>query len=224
MSSIVGVGLCAPSSVYRSLGFSVKSLGSIGNILRVKNMQLLLREPEPSYPRKTLLIQGSSDISLQNIDGLPTQVLTPESHCEEVPTDSHANLVVKAESLVIRSPDWARTKAAFESLGIKELKARTDIYPGLRLSFFGAGAPDNRLILELVAPEEPSVDAADIPAKLWGVTWQVEDDLSAARRAVSHPAFLTESRAAVQQGRMIATLKNMKDARLAMAFISPKNQ
>jgi len=183
-------------------------------------MSLLLTETQSSHMKKTLLVQGPGDQAVQDIDGLPTQILEPEA----VPVESHQNGVVKVESLVIQTPDWMRTKSAFENIGIKELKARSDIYPGMRLSFFGAGTPDNRLILEVVAPEDPTDDAVNTPAKVWGVTWQVQDDLSLARSVISPPAYLSDTRPAIQPSRLIATLKNVRDTRLAMAFISPKKK
>jgi len=214
MSSIVGVGLAAAPTVFHRLGFSLTNCGALGSLLRVSNMQLLLTDHHQGQ-KKTLLVQGNSELS---IDGMHTRILP-----QELPTGDmkHDNGVVKAESLVIQTPDWLRTKSAFESIGIKEVKARDDIYPGLRLSFFIAGTPDNRLILELVGPQEPDPDVADTPAKLWGITWQVQDDLTLARGAILAPASLSPSRTAVQPGRQIATLKNEKGAGLAMAFITP---
>ena len=224
MSLVAGVALSASSSLYHRLGFSLTKLGGMSSILSVSNLQVLLTDTSNDKfgADKTLLLAGDRDLSgVCDIDGLQVSPMPQELNINNRDL-GHSNKVVRAEALVIRSPDWRRTKSAFEHLGIMEAKAREDIYPGLRLSFFRAGTPDQQLILELVAPlEAPESDATSMPAKLWGVTWQVKDDLAAARRAIMPPANLSSDRKAVQPGRKIATLKDAGATRLAMAFITP---
>ena len=220
MCSIVGVGLSAPFVAYHRAGFCLTKLGAMGS-LKVSNFRILITDTGRSAPLKpALLLQGADSVNIPDIDGLQTRVLPTDVESDEK-EEVHENGVVRAESLVIKSPDWRRTKSALESIGIKEAKAREDIYPGLRLSFFLVGTPNQRLILEMVAPKDPEPGVGDQPAKIWGVTWQVKDDLTAARGALHLPASLSPSRAAVQAGRQIATLKNFKGTRLAMAFITP---
>lgn len=205
MSNVSGLLLNTSPSWLRRLGFSLNQ-----GLVSVSNLQVFAGGHERPA---ALVLENSGGVS--EVDGVPVVTDLPEV----VPSDhvNHENQVVRVEALVIQSPDWERTTLALKSLGMSELNVRTDIYPNTRLSLFQAGTPTHPLTLELVAPLTP---ASSKPSLLWGVTWQVDDDLTSLRSSLTPPAQLSKTRAAVQQGRNITTLAKGHRAGLEMAFMT----
>jgi hypothetical protein len=129
----------------------------------------------------------------------------------------HPNGAVRVDHVVMLSPELDRTVAELESQGFDLRRVREGATPGgsTRQAFFRAGEP----ILEVVqAPEGTSVarDPAG-PARLWGLAFVVED----MDRTVRELGELIGSpRAAVQPGRMIATLRPEAGLGPAIAFMT----
>jgi hypothetical protein len=129
----------------------------------------------------------------------------------------HPNGAVRVDHVVMLSPGLDRTVAELESQGFDLRRVREGATPGgsTRQAFFRAGEP----ILEVVqAPEGTSVarDPAG-PARLWGLAFVVED----IDRTVRELGELAGSpRAAVQPGRLIATLRPEAGLGPAIAFMT----
>merc|ERR550519_788281 len=123
------------------------------SLINVTNMKLLLTDQSQTKVKKSLLATGKQVPRVTDIDGLTLKYIDIIENMD-TSAEEHRNKVVRAEAIVIRSPDYRRTKSAFESQGIMEINIRDDIYPGIRLSFFQAGTADNGLIIELVTPLE----------------------------------------------------------------------
>lgn len=142
----------------------------------------------------------------REIDGLPTSVgeqLAPPPRAE------HPNGAIALDHVVVATPDFDRTAAALEAVGmtLRRVVRRPD---GRQMGFRRLGPA----ILELVEGEE---DAAG-PARFWGLVVVVEDLDALADRLGEH---LGSVRDAVQPGRRIATLRESAGLSEAVAFMSP---
>jgi catechol 2,3-dioxygenase-like lactoylglutathione lyase family enzyme len=127
------------------------------------------------------------------------------------------NGAVRVDHVVMLTPDLDRTVAELESQGFDLRRRREGPTPGgsTRQAFFRAGEP----ILEVVqAPEGTSVarDPAG-PSRLWGLAFRVEDMDHTAREL---GGLLGSPRAAVQPGRVIATLRPEAGLGPAIAFMT----
>jgi hypothetical protein len=129
----------------------------------------------------------------------------------------HPNGAVRVDHVVMLSADLDRTVAELESQGFDLRRVREGATPGgsTRQAFFRAGEP----ILEVVqAPEGTSVarDPAG-PARLWGLAFVVEDMDRTVRELGE---LVGRPRAAVQPGRLIATLRPEAGLGPAIAFMT----
>jgi hypothetical protein len=147
---------------------------------------------------------------LEEIDGIPTATST------EPPAEgaTHPNGTLRIDHLVLASADGARTAEAITTAtGLEVLRVRESGSYGAPMvqRFFRMG----EVVLELISPEDPT----DGPTRFFGAAVDVED-------IDALPAFYGERlgsvKAAVQEGRRIATLRH-KDLGLsvAIAFMSP---
>ena len=199
---------------WRAAGFTVDSEGVAGiGTVRVRLVGVdgqrgivgwALRHPE-----------GTIDLDLDrdvdgDIDGLPTTVVDRE------PTQSehHPNSVTLIDHLVVATPDCDRTTGALSRIGIEPRRSRDTSLEGraTRQTFFRLG----EVILEVVGPSEA---AGGGPARFWGLAYTV-DDLDASASLLGDS--LGPAKAAVQGGRMIATLRHEAlGMSVATAFMSP---
>ena len=131
---------------------------------------------------------------------------------------AHPNGVARIDHVVLMSPDLDRTVEDLRADGFELRRIRDGETPGgsTRQAFFRVGEP----ILEVVqAPEGTSVARnPDGPARIWGLAFLVED--------LEHTAstlgdLLGTPRAAVQEGRRIATLRPEAGLGPAVAFMTP---
>ncbi|MEA2495074.1 MAG: hypothetical protein QOJ29_2985 [Thermoleophilaceae bacterium] len=155
-------------------------------------------------------LRGISDDAL---DGLAT---TRSDSAERDASSQHPNGVVAIDHVVAFSPDLDRTVAALQAAGLDLRRIREEPTPAgaPRQAFFRLG----ELILECIQlPDSPELDRSR-SARLWGLAFKIEDmDATAAYLGER----LGEPRAAVQEGRTIATLRREAGSSVPIAFMTP---
>lgn len=158
------------------------------------------------------------EIGSTELDGLPTE----RSH-DPMPDPawvrSHPNGIVALDHVVVMSPALDRTAAALQQAGLDLRRIREQPTPAgaPRQAFFRLGAE----ILEVVQIPDTALEragGADAPARFWGLA-ALADDLE---RTVAHfGGGVSPTRAAVQPGRRIATLKREAGLSVPLAIMSP---
>jgi hypothetical protein len=149
------------------------------------------------------------DLTGTDLDGLPTAISTRPARA---PALSHANGAVSIDHVVAVSPALGRSVERLVAAGMDLRRIREEPTPAgaPRQAFFRLG----REILEMVQEPEEVVateGGPNRPLRFWGLALLVDDlDATVARMA----PHASEPRAAVQQGRRIATLR--RSARLAI--------
>jgi catechol 2,3-dioxygenase-like lactoylglutathione lyase family enzyme len=125
---------------------------------------------------------------------------------------------VGLDHVVAFSPDLDRTVAALEGAGLDLRRIREGPTPGgaMRQAFFRIGEP----LLEVIEapPDSPLRQRPDARPRLWGLAFVV-DDLDACARILGDR--LGEPRAAVQEGRRIASARRSAELGAPVAFITP---
>jgi hypothetical protein len=142
----------------------------------------------------------------EDIDGLPTAAAQSPP---EALTQRHPNAASAVDHVVVVTPDFDRTTAALERIGMALSRVRDG--GGFRQGFRRIGPA----ILELV--EAPSMPAG--PARFWGLVIVVDDLGALADRLGPH---LGEPKPAVQPGRQIATLRRSAELSTMLAFMTPE--
>jgi hypothetical protein len=148
------------------------------------------------------------------LDGLPTEL------SERPPAEgrTHPNGVVSIDHVVAFSPALDRTLAALRAVGLDFRRLREEPTPAgaPRQGFFRMG----EVILEVIQVPDgsPLLAEPDGPARLWGISFLVED--------LERPAHVLgdlvgEARDAVQPGRRIATVRREAALGLPVAFMTP---
>jgi hypothetical protein len=146
------------------------------------------------------------DHATSTIDGLPTAVAdSPATNAGP----SHPNGAVGVDHVVVTTPDFDRTASALAAAGMPLRRVR-ETPGGFRQGFRRIGPA----ILELVEAR----GVAPGPARFWGLVVIVSDLQALAERLADH---LGPTRAAVQPGRQIATLRESAGLGEAVAFMSP---
>ena len=188
---------------WRAAGFD-----SDGDTVEVGSVRLRLGRPG----KRGIVGWSLRGTAARELDGLDTHVST----AQPADGDPHPNGVVSIDHLVVMSPDLDRTVAALEAAGFELRRLREGDTPGgsFRQAFFRMA----EVILEVVeAPAELGLSAGG-PARLWGISFLVED-LEAT--AASLGDLLGSPRDAVQPGRRIATLRREAGIGTAVPFMSP---
>jgi catechol 2,3-dioxygenase-like lactoylglutathione lyase family enzyme len=147
---------------------------------------------------------GISGWSLADgVDGGAGDVVTPP--------DRHPNGVVALDHLVLSTPDVGRTIDELEGMGMTLRRVR-DAGAGPQQAFFKLGGG---VVLEVVGPAVP---AGGGPFRFYGLAWTVRD-LDATASFLG--PRLRPAKAAVQEGRRIATLdKALGGSSVPMALMS----
>jgi catechol 2,3-dioxygenase-like lactoylglutathione lyase family enzyme len=154
------------------------------------------------------------ELRSRELDGLPTETST------RAPADGapHPNGVIRIDHVVVFTPDLERSIAALEEAGLDFRRLREGPTPGgaLRQGFFRLGDE----ILEVIEapPGSRLHDEPAAPARLWGISFLVED-LDAAGERLGE--LLGSPRDAVQPGRRIVTLRREAGLGVPVSLITP---
>lgn len=208
MAVLAGLTVADPPGLWSELGFSVE-----GERCRVGSVPVRLGGPGRGVISWALAAAAQEDPSEDHIDGLPTTVLEEP---DPAPPGEHANGVLRLDHLVVSTPDLERTVAALARQGILERRRRPAGRPGGPPSvqvFFRLG----EAILELVGPPSPPEGGDPGPARFWGLAFTVSDlDLTGSVLGER----LRPAKAAVQPGRLIASLDRGAGSSVEMAFMT----
>lgn len=147
------------------------------------------------------------------LDGLATTVVDAGGR---EPAAEHPNGAYAIDHVVAFSPDLDRTVAALQGAGLDLRRIREEPTPAgaPRQAFFRLG----EVILECIQmPDSPELDRSR-KARLWGLALRTRD-IDATASALGDR--LGSPRAAVQKGRMIATLRREAGSSVPLAFMTP---
>jgi hypothetical protein len=201
LPALAGLDVGGPAKPWRKLGFAIAD-----DRCRVGEVELCFHPDRPSGLHGWSLrgLTGGGDL-----DGIPTaQSSVPPAE----PAAPHPNGVERIDHVVVASPRLDRTLVALEHAGLRVRRVRSA--PPLRQAFLVAG----EVLLEVVGDlEDPA--GADAPARLWGVTFVVEDLEALAGRLGE---ALGPPHDAVQPGRRIATVREDVGLGLPVAFMTPR--
>mmetsp|Transcript_12064 Transcript_12064/g.14636 ORF Transcript_12064/g.14636 Transcript_12064/m.14636 type:complete len:230 (+) Transcript_12064:34-723(+) len=209
-------------SAWKAAGFFVNSNNQIP--LGAFNIQLQseTQSGKTAAEGATSWLWSGIDATTSSISGVETSVL-PEREADEVETEEivHPNGVTTVDHLVLRTSDVQRTKAAFEKIGVPLRRETDEIYPGLVQLFY---RPADEVIIEVIGAKDASDESssAEFVCTLWGVTFNVNDDLSTASSLLK--GRVSKVRKAKQKGRSIMTLRNSDNhpkLGLAVALMTP---
>jgi hypothetical protein len=189
------------AEAWRSLGFELAGASaSVGDVA--------LRFSPPGGERG-IASWALTGIAAGDLDGLATAAHRRPS---TPAPGANPNGAIAIDHVVVTTPDFDRTVAAFERAGL-ELRRVRELGDGAqraRQGFFRAGTP----IVELVEAPEPGSG----PARFWGLTFVVED---IDRLAAQLGERLGSVRDAVQPGRRIATVRRTAGIGVPVAFMTP---
>jgi hypothetical protein len=156
------------------------------------------------------------DVETTELDGLPTR-RSDRPPPGEAP--AHPNGVSVLDHLVAITPALERTVAALEAAGLDLRRIREEPTPAgaPRQAFFRLGAT----ILEVVQEPDEAIERGglDRPAFFWGLAFLAPElDATVARLGDR----VSETRAAVQPGRRIATLRRSAGLSVPVALMTPR--
>jgi hypothetical protein len=199
---------------WADLGFAVESRAALAGAVRIR---FAGRDAADRRSAGGLLGWSLRGISSTELDGLGATI--SDTDVPE-PAAPHPNGVVSIDHVVAFSPRLDRTVAALADAGLDLRRVREEPTPAgaPRQAFFRLGAE----ILEVIqVPDErlEKAGGADAPARLWGLAF-VTNDIDATVAALAPHAG--EPRAAVQEGRRIATLRRSADVAVPVAFMTPR--
>ncbi len=199
--SLTAVAIADPPESWRALGFTVQD-----HRIDLGGVELTLGGDGRGITGWAIhgLPAGTSDI-----DGLAT---VPAAHPGASTGAAHPNGAIGLDHVVIVSPEFDRTAAELEQIGLVLRRVRQVDAPtsSFRQGFRRLGP----VILELV--EAPSMPAG--PARFWGLV-AIVDDLDAL--AADLGPQLSAPKPAVQPGRRIATLRECAGLSTRVGFMTP---
>ena len=146
-----------------------------------------------------------------SIDGLPTRIVALSGELPLPPV--HPLGVSRIDHVVITTSSLERTCGAIESATGEPLKRVREAGPGIRQGFHRFG----EVIIEVVERADLPRDAA---TSFWGLVLVVEGDLFEACAGLG-PELVGLPRAAVQPGRLIATVRQELGLGLPVALMTP---
>jgi catechol 2,3-dioxygenase-like lactoylglutathione lyase family enzyme len=200
LPALAALDVADAPELWRELGFHVSQDGTC----RVGEVELRLLGAQAGRGLLGWAMRARGTLPGE-LDGIPTTTL-PAATAPAAPQTPHVNGATGIDHVVIRTPDLDRTLTALEAAGF-ELRRLRDAGPGLRQAFLWAG----EILLEVAGPPEPS---GQQPASLWGLVI-VTPDLSLVGDA------LGSVRPAVQEGRLIATVRREAGSSVPLAFMTP---
>lgn len=198
-----------PPEAWTAAGFAVDDDGTcrIGTV----RVRLVGRDGGQRILGWSLRDAPAARLAAGSLDGLAT---TASDAAPAAPA-LHPNGATHIDHVVLLTPDLARTGRAIESLGVPQRAARdTDTYGApMRQLFFRLG----EVVLELVG--QPDTTGEGDPG-FFGLAITVADLDATAGLLGGH---LGDAKAAVQDGRRIATLRHREvGMSVATAFMSPE--
>ncbi len=206
MPTVDELFIAAAPEAWAAAGFAVRD-----ELCEVGTVRLCLQGPGE---RRGIVGWSLRDAGSLDLDGLDTGA----SQAPPVSAPAHPNGTVSIDHLVVITPDLDRTTAVLRDAGFDLRRVREGDTPGgsRRQAFFRMG----ELILEVVQAPPGTRIASDAggPARLWGISFLVED-LDAPAAVLGER--LGTARDAVQPGRRIATVTTDAGLGPAIAFMSP---
>ena len=201
--------LAADPAAWSDAGFRVD-----GPALRVGGVELELAGHEAG---RRIVRCELSGVAADDLDGLP--LARVERSVPAEPTLAHPNGIARIDHVVAFTPDWDRTVAAGEAIGLDLRRVRAARAPAgsPRQAFFRVG----EAILEIAEAPEGSPLAGDGPARFYGLAFVVED-LDATAALLGDRCG--EPRDAIQPGRRIATIRREAGLGLPVALMTPRRQ
>lgn len=185
---------------WEALGFDVE-----GDACRVGAVTLRLAGPERGDGIVEWSLAGAD--AAPELDGLPTRLFGGAAAPPE--PVQHPNGALQIDHVVVSTGDLDTTIASLEAGGIELRRLAAERAP--RMAFFRLG----EVILEVVE-REPAA-----PTAFWGLV-VVVPDLDAL--AADLGERLSPVHEAVQQGRRIATVRELAGVSPALAFMSPPHR
>ena len=211
---LTSLRLVAPLAPWERLGFSFSRSGSTASFV-VAGLRFDFVSGSPSDGQPGLCGWGfelptPSTSAVRTVDGIETFVDSVATN--EVGSTANPLGIVGVDHVVVMTPKLDRTCGAItEHLGLP-LKRIREVGGGVRQGFHRAGS----VILEVV--ERPDI-AADEPARLWGLVFNVAD-LDAVVEQLG-PDVIGAPRDAVQKGRRIATVRSEAGLGCPLALMTP---
>jgi catechol 2,3-dioxygenase-like lactoylglutathione lyase family enzyme len=205
---------------WAALGFDVADHSSQIGSVRVRFVEPGQAADAPTSSASSAPISGIVGWSLRDaqsaeLDGLPT---TLSARPLPPTAPAHPNGVRAIDHVVAASPDLDRSVAALQAAGLDLRRVREQPTPAgaPRQAFFRLGGE----ILELIQEPEEVVARAGGPdhrVRFWGLALLVDDLDRVAERMAPH---VGGPRAAVQQGRRIATVRRSAGLAVPLALMS----
>lgn len=202
LPALTGLDVADPPDVWRALGFTVAQDGScvVGDV----TLRLRGADAGEGLLGWSLLAAGPLPDA---IDGIPTGTGAAGARA---PAVAHPNGALRLDHVVVRTPDMTRTLTALQDAGL-EVRRTREAGPDLRQAFLWAGD----VLVEVAGPPEVTGEG---PASLWGLV-VVAPDLDTVAALPAGP--LGSVRAAVQEGRLIATVRRDLGSSVPLAFMTP---
>ena len=202
---------------WRQAGFFVNANSSvrIGNQISLKLMGRTAKDGK--FPPSWTWRHGNDGPAFKDVSSIGGILISPPFpgiYSGIAEREAHPNGVVNIDHIVIQSTNAQQTANALEDIGVPVLKRTSKVRPHLECVFL---RPADGVVIEIIGPSPPVKDEDAKPARLWGITFVVDDIENASLAGVAKPPWQ-----AVQPGRMITTLKKgAVDVSLAVAFMTP---
>jgi catechol 2,3-dioxygenase-like lactoylglutathione lyase family enzyme len=210
VTSLAELVVATDPAAWRAAGFAVDEHG----VAQVGTVRLRFDRAAGPHGLRSWGLSGAPDEGVATVDGVPTNHVEPAGPPAEA--SAHEIGAVVIDHVVVVTPDIERTVAAVErELGLRLRRTReTESYGApRRQAFFRMG----EAILEVVG--SPERDARGGPARFYGLAMTVTD-LDAAVLLLGDR--VGQPKPAVQQGRMIATVRKEAGLGLPLALMSPE--
>jgi hypothetical protein len=199
---------------WAELGFAVEDEHAAIGAVRIR---FAGREATDRRSASGLLGWSLRGARTTELDGIATTLSRSDVPPAAAP---HPNGVVAIDHVVVFSPVLDRTIAALQAAGLDLCRIREEPTPAgaPRQAFFRLGDE----ILEVIQLPDDRLELAggsDAPARLWGLAL-ISADIDATVAALAPHAGAP--RAAVQDGRRIATVRRSADLAVPVAVMTPR--
>jgi hypothetical protein len=204
---IVALHLAGDPDPWRRLGFAVAD-----DVCRLGDLELRFESRGDGRGLAGWTLAG---VRSHELDGLPT-TLTKEVGPTARAAAAHPNGALALDHVVVFTPGFERTLAAFHAAGLEPRRVATIgvKYEAVRRAFYKLGA----VVVEVVDQRGHDVDQTG-PAFFWGIAVTV-GDLDGLARELGEST--SGARDAVQPGRRIAPVRRAAGLGLPVAFMSPE--